>query len=84
MRKSRFNFTARSRQERKQQEPAPGGSTGAPAPSTTIHGNRRNVYVNHPLSAMEADHEGEPKITYARNKVRTTSACTVYFVAYRF
>ena len=80
--RSRFNFTtSRSRQERKPQEPPPGASSSAPAPSTTIPGNRRNVYVNHPLSAMEADHDGEPKITYARNKVRTTSAYSVRFVA---
>jgi phospholipid-translocating ATPase len=79
--RSRFNFTTRSRQERKLQEAAAGGSTSAPAPSTTTQGSRRNVYVNQPLSAMEADHDGEPKITYARNKVRTTSAYTVRFVA---
>lgn len=36
-------------------------------------GPRRNVYVNHPLSAMEIDHDGEPKARYVRNKVRTTS-----------
>ncbi|RXW17346.1 hypothetical protein EST38_g8500 [Candolleomyces aberdarensis] len=78
--RSRFNFTTRSRQERKSQEPAPGASKTAAAPSTTVHGNRRNVYVNQPLSAMEADHDGEPKITYARNKVRTTKYTVLTFV----
>ena len=38
-----------------------------------VSGARRNIYVNHPLSAMEVDHNGEPKVEYVRNKVRTTS-----------
>lgn len=44
------------------------------APSKQVPGQRRNVYVNHPLSAMEVDPEGEPKARYVRNKVRTASA----------
>ena len=54
----------------KKPEPAP------PEPTPSAHklpGPRRNVYVNHPLSAMEVDHDGEPKARYVRNKVRTTS-----------
>jgi phospholipid-translocating ATPase len=39
-----------------------------------ITGERRNVYLNHPLSAMEVDRYGEPTARYARNKVRTSSA----------
>jgi phospholipid-translocating ATPase len=38
-----------------------------------IAGNRRNIYVNMPLTAMEVDRHGEPVVGYARNKVKTTS-----------
>lgn len=38
-----------------------------------VPGLRRNVYVNHQLSAMEVDRNGEPTARYARNKVRTSS-----------
>ena len=38
-----------------------------------IAGNRRYVYVNMPLTAMEVDRNGEPVVRYARNKVKTTS-----------
>jgi phospholipid-translocating ATPase len=38
-----------------------------------VVGARRNVYVNHPLSATELDQNGEPTAWYARNKVRTSS-----------
>lgn len=56
----------------------PGSSTAqsaeAPsAPQSRIPGARRNIYVNQPLTAMEADHHGEPLARYARNKVRTSS-----------
>ena len=49
-------------------------STQVILPSKVIVGTRRNVYVNHPLSAMEVDRDGEPKVRYVRNKVRTTSS----------
>ncbi|SRR6266851_3902453 len=42
-------------------------------PSVQISGERRNVYVNMPLSAAEVDRHGEPILRYARNKVKTTS-----------
>lgn len=42
-------------------------------PSKIVPGARRNIYVNYPLSAMEVDHDGQPKTHYVRNKVRTTS-----------
>lgn len=42
------------------------------APQSRIPGARRNIYVNQPLTAMEADHHGEPLARYARNKVRTS------------
>lgn len=47
-----------------------------PLPSLSpvqILGNRRNIYVNMPLTAMEVDRRGEPVVRYARNKVKTTS-----------
>lgn len=40
---------------------------------TQIPGQRRNIYVNAPLSAMEVDHYGQPLARYPRNKVRTSS-----------
>lgn len=52
------------------------GSTAAPSaltPASKVTGARRNVYVNHALSAMEVNPDGEPKVKYVRNKVRTTS-----------
>lgn len=52
-------------------------SADPPVPSKEIPGSRRNVYVNHPLSASELAHDGDPKVRYVRNKVRTTSACPV-------
>lgn len=41
--------------------------------TTQIHGQRRNIYVNAPLSATELDQHGEPIARFARNKVRTSS-----------
>ena len=43
------------------------------SPAVPISGQRRNVYVNSPLTAMEVDQHGEPLARYVRNKVRTTS-----------
>ena len=55
-------------------------AASAAAPSTSrVPGARRNIYVNHSLSAMEVDHSGEPKVEYVRNKVRTTSEYFYYF-----
>ncbi|KAF8628303.1 hypothetical protein AX17_006006 [Amanita inopinata Kibby_2008] len=51
------------------------------APSTKeIPGSRRNVYVNHPPSAMEVDQYGEPLARYVRNKVRTTKYTIITFI----
>jgi phospholipid-translocating ATPase len=44
----------------------------APSPAQ-IAGDRRNIYLNMPLTAMEVDRNGEPVVRYARNKVKTTS-----------
>ena len=57
-----------------EKKPESSTATSAVAPATSrVSGARRNIYVNHSLSAMEVDHSGEPKVMYARNKVRTTS-----------
>jgi len=66
----------RSKHVDKKSASATATSAGAPAPSK-VTGARRNVYVNHPLSAMEVDHDGEPKASYVRNKVRTTSKSSI-------
>lgn len=42
-------------------------------PVVQVAGQRRNIYVNMPLTATEVDRHGEPIIRYARNKVNTTS-----------
>ena len=67
----------RSKHADKKPEP-PTTSTVAPT-SSRVPGARRNIYVNHSLSAMEVDHCGEPKVGYVRNKVRTTSESFYYF-----
>ena len=61
-------------------KPEPAATTPPTAPKQ-VPGVRRNIYVNHALSAMEVDHDGEPKSYYVRNKVRTTSAC--HYPAFR-
>lgn len=45
-----------------------------------ILGARRNVHVNHPLSAIEVDHNEQPKARYLRNKVRTTKYTIITFI----
>lgn len=62
----------RSKPAEKKPESTAATSSSAPATSK-VPGARRNVYVNHSLSAMEVDHSGEPKVEYVRNKVKTTS-----------
>ena len=59
----------------------PESTTAASAVTSAskVSGARRNIYVNHSLSAMEVDHSGEPKVEYVRNKVRTTSESSYYF-----
>lgn len=69
-RKSRSRFFRRHHPIEKKPEPA---AVEAPVAAPKIPGVRRNVYVNYPLSAMEVDHDGQPKARYVRNKVRTTS-----------
>lgn len=45
-----------------------------------ISGNRRSIYVNMPLTAMEVDRHGEPVMRYARNKVKTTKYTILTFI----
>ncbi|KAH9161510.1 phospholipid-translocating P-type ATPase, partial [Lactarius sanguifluus] len=45
-----------------------------------ISGNRRSIYVNMPLTAMEVDRHGEPVVRYARNKVKTTKYTILTFI----
>jgi phospholipid-translocating ATPase len=44
-----------------------------------VQGERRNIYVNHSLTAMEVDRYGEPLVRYVRNKVRTSSEWTEFY-----
>jgi phospholipid-translocating ATPase len=48
-----------------------------------IPGVRRNVHVNHPLSAIESNSNGEPLTRYKRNKVRTTSKFSAFYIRSR-
>ena len=76
--KKRKHFFRRN-QEKKHSEPP---ATDV-APSTEVPGERRNVYVNHPLAHLEVDNKGEPVARYKRNKVRTTSECFTTRVPHR-
>lgn len=49
-------------------------------PASHITGRRRNIYVNTPLSPPEVDVNGEPLVQYVRNKVRTTSTYSSYYI----
>ncbi|KAK0451302.1 uncharacterized protein EV420DRAFT_1560180 [Desarmillaria tabescens] len=62
--------------EKKKPEPTPVDA----APSTEVPGERRNVYVNHPLGVLEVDVHGEPIARYERNKVRTTKYTILTFI----
>ncbi|ESK92514.1 phospholipid-translocating p-type atpase domain-containing protein [Moniliophthora roreri MCA 2997] len=61
--------------EKKQPE-----STASGSAPTEIPGERRNVYVNHPLAHLEVDNNGEPIARYERNKVRTTKYTILTFI----
>ena len=68
---SRF-FRSRS-DKKKSRVPSVASSEGRKP--TVVSGKRRNIYLNYPLPVLEVDGQGEPLVRYARNKVRTTSAC---------
>lgn len=74
MRRKRSFF----RRGSEKKKPPPTSEPEGSAPSTAVTGTRRNVYFNTPLSAMEADRNGEPKVRYVRNKVRTSSESLVF------
>ncbi|KAK7062688.1 phospholipid transporting ATPase [Paramarasmius palmivorus] len=57
----------------------PEATSSGPGP-TEIPGERRNVYVNHPLAHLEVDNNGEPIARYERNKVRTTKYTILTFI----
>ncbi|KAI9573070.1 hypothetical protein HD554DRAFT_2058642 [Boletus coccyginus] len=64
---------------RKDKRPKTADSTVSDA-TTQIHGQRRNIYVNAPLSATELDQHGEPIARFARNKVRTSRYTLLTFL----
>ncbi|KAF7419236.1 hypothetical protein PC9H_001823 [Pleurotus ostreatus] len=76
MRRKRSFFRRGSEKKKPPPTSAPEGSP----PSTAVTGTRRKVYFNTPLSAMEVDRNGEPKIRYVRNKVRTSKYTAITFL----
>ncbi|KAI0064385.1 phospholipid-translocating P-type ATPase [Artomyces pyxidatus] len=80
IRRKRSNFF-RGRGSQKDKK---GPAAAQPAPETKpipqIFGERRNIYVNSPLTAMEVDRHGEPTARYPRNKVRTSKYTIVTFI----
>ncbi|TFY73828.1 hypothetical protein EWM64_g10184, partial [Hericium alpestre] len=50
------------------------------AKPTQVVGERRNIYVNTPLTAIEVDKVGEPVVRYPRNKVRTSKYTIITFI----
>ncbi|KAL0581270.1 phospholipid transporting ATPase [Marasmius crinis-equi] len=75
-RKTKRRHFFRRNSEKKQPAPTPPET----APSTEVPGERRNVYVNHPLAHLEVDNNGEPVARYKRNKVRTTKYTILTFI----
>ncbi|KAF9261613.1 phospholipid-transporting ATPase 1 [Marasmius fiardii PR-910] len=65
---------------RRHSEKKPAEQTPDSAPSKEVPGERRNVYVNHPLAHLEVDNRGEPAVRYCRNKVRTTKYTFITFI----
>ncbi|PFH48817.1 hypothetical protein AMATHDRAFT_5455 [Amanita thiersii Skay4041] len=77
---SRF-FSRNTEKDRKHRpDTASSSSAAAALPTKEVPGSRRNVYVNHPPSAMEVDQHGEPIARYVRNKVRTTKYTIFTFI----
>ncbi|KAG7095035.1 hypothetical protein E1B28_005826 [Marasmius oreades] len=72
--KKRRRFFSRH-SDKKRAEPTPDSP-----PSKEVPGQRRNVYVNHPLAHLEVDNKGEPIARYSRNKVRTTKYTFLTFI----
>lgn len=74
--------TKRSRFFRREKRPKTADSAASYATSAGPHipGQRRNIYVNSPLSPEELDQYNEPLARYARNKVRTSRYTLVTFL----
>ncbi|KAI1792323.1 phospholipid-transporting ATPase 1 [Ganoderma leucocontextum] len=70
------SFFRRNTEKRRQGS----GDSDAPTSQPSIHGRRRNVYINMPLPTDEKDSHGEPIVRYARNKVRTSKYTIVTFL----
>ncbi|KAG9014558.1 hypothetical protein FRB93_013683 [Tulasnella sp. JGI-2019a] len=51
-----------------------------PVDAPHSHGSRRNVYVNVPLPPEEKDLDGDPIVSYVRNKVRTSKYTILTFL----
>ncbi|KAF5360300.1 hypothetical protein D9758_009101 [Tetrapyrgos nigripes] len=69
-----------NRKDREKQSAPSITTSGESAPSTEVPGQRRNIYVNHPLAHSELDQNGEPIARYERNKVRTTKYTVITFI----
>ncbi|KAG9309612.1 hypothetical protein JVU11DRAFT_10273 [Chiua virens] len=65
---------------RKDKRPKTADSATTDVSAPRVPGQRRNVYVNTPLSAMEVDQHGQPLARYPRNKVRTSRYTLVTFL----
>ncbi|KAI0266442.1 phospholipid-translocating P-type ATPase [Gloeopeniophorella convolvens] len=82
VRRKRSKFFRSKSADKKRQDRVQPSTSSAPdvSPPVQIIGNRRNIYVNTPLSAIEVDQNGEPIVRYARNKVKTTKYTIITFV----
>lgn len=80
--KRRTTRSKRSLFFRREKRPKTAESAVSNATSAGPHipGQRRNIYVNTPLSPSELDHRGEPVARYARNKVRTSKYTLLTFL----
>ncbi|KAH7907450.1 hypothetical protein BJ138DRAFT_1160138 [Hygrophoropsis aurantiaca] len=79
VRKKRSRFFRRNA-DKKRPKTADSAVSTSTSIGPQITGPRRNVYVNHTLSAMEVDHYGEPLARYARNKVKTSRYTLLTFL----
>jgi phospholipid-translocating ATPase len=80
MRRKRSLFFRNKNGDKKRPRSTTSASASSAPPSKEVPGVRRNVYVNHPPTAMEIDHDGEPIARYVRNKVRTSKYTIFTFI----
>ncbi|KAF8269428.1 phospholipid-translocating P-type ATPase [Lactarius quietus] len=76
--RSKFFRSKLSKHQEREQSSIP---IQAPSPAQ-ISGNRRNIYLNMPLTAMEVDRHGEPVARYARNKC-LVFCCRTFLMPHR-